>query len=74
MSTTDPRRQPQSWEHLLEKDPHTGTGFRVGIVVAALVHTAIFAVTWPTIAQSPPEAPEEEFIYCELIPVVAEEL
>ncbi len=60
---TDPRpRSPQSWEHLLEKDPHTGTGFRLGIVAAVLIHAGIFAITWPTVAQTPSSEPDEVFI------------
>jgi len=51
--------KPQSWEHLLEKDPHVGTGFRLGIVAAIFIHAGIFAITWPTIAQVPPEEPEQ---------------
>jgi TonB family protein len=54
--------KPQSWEHLLEEDPHGGTGFRLGIVAAVFIHAGIFAVTWPTIAQAPPEAPEQMFV------------
>ena len=59
MSSSNHSHKPQSWEHLLEKDPHSGAGFRVGVVAAALIHAGIFAVTWPTVAQAPPEAPEE---------------
>lgn len=62
MSTIGRPRSPQSWEHLLEKDPHTGTGFRLGITAAFLIHAGIFAVTWPTIAQAPPAQPDERFI------------
>lgn len=52
-------RSPQSWEHLFDKDPHSSTGFRVGMVATILIHTGIFAVTWPTIAQAPPEQTEQ---------------
>jgi len=62
MSTDGRPRSPQSWEHLLEKDPHGGHRFRVGIMVAALIHTGIFAITWPTIAQAPPKEPEQVLI------------
>lgn len=58
MNTDGRRRSPQSWEHLLEKDPHTGAGFRLGIMAAVLIHAGIFAVTWPTIAQAPPPEPD----------------
>jgi protein TonB len=59
MSSDDRPRRPQSWEHLLEKDPHSGTGFRLGIVAALLIHAVIFAISWPTIAQAPPNEPDE---------------
>ena len=59
MSTGDSRQKPQSWEHLLEKDPHGSTGFRLGILAAAVIHVGIFAITWPTVAQAPPDEPEE---------------
>jgi len=62
MSTDGRPRSPQSWEHLLEKDPHTGTGFRLGIMAAVLIHAGIFAITWPTVAQAPPNEPDEVFI------------
>jgi protein TonB len=51
--------KPQSWEHLLEKDPHSGTRFRLGIVAAVFIHAGIFAITWPTVAQAPPEEPDQ---------------
>jgi protein TonB len=59
MSTDGRPRSPQSWEHLLEKDPHGGRRFRIGIMAAMLIHAGIFAVTWPTVAQAPPDEPEE---------------
>lgn len=59
MSTDGRPRSPQSWEHLLEKDPHGGRRFRIGIMAAILIHAGIFAVTWPTVAQAPPDEPEE---------------
>jgi len=62
MSSDGRPRSPQSWEHLLEKDPHSGTGFRLGIVAAVLIHAGIFAITWPTVAQAPPAEPEPELI------------
>ena len=62
MSTDGRPRSPQSWEHLLEKDPHGGSRFRLGIVAAVLIHAGIFAITWPTVAQAPPEEPDEILI------------
>ena len=62
MSTDGQPRRPQSWEHLLEKDPHSGQRFRLGIVAAMLIHAGLFAITWPTIAQAPPREPEPELI------------
>jgi protein TonB len=62
MSTDGERRRPQSWEHLLEKDPDTGARFRLGITAALLIHAAIFAITWPTVAQAPPAEPEPVLI------------
>ena len=62
MSTDGQPRHPQSWEHLLEKDPHSGQRFRLGIVAAMLIHAGLFAITWPTIAQAPPREPEPELI------------
>lgn len=62
--------KPQSWEHLLEKDPHVGTGFRFGIVAAVFIHAGIFAITWPTVAQAPPAEPEQilhPVVLCDLI-------
>lgn len=62
MSTVGQQRSPQSWEHLLAKDPHSGARFRIGIAAAVLIHAGIFAITWPTSAQAPPERPEEVLI------------
>ena len=62
MRSDDRPRSPQSWEHLLEKDPHGGKRFRLGIMAAVLIHAGIFAITWPTVAQAPPEAPDEILI------------
>ena len=62
MSTDGRPRSPQSWEHLLEKDPHSGQRFRLGIVAAVLIHAGIFAISWPTVAQAPPSEPDEVFI------------
>ena len=59
MSSCNHSRKPQSWEHLLEKDPLSGTGFRLGVAAAVLIHAGIFAITWPTVAQAPPEEPEQ---------------
>ena len=59
MSSCNHSRKPQSWEHLLEKDPHSGTGFRLGVAAAVLIHAGIFSITWPTVAQAPPEEPEQ---------------
>lgn len=70
MTTEDRHRRPQSWEHLLEKDPHSGTRFRFGIVAAMLIHAGIFAITWPTVAQAPPEEPEQILIACVLHDVI----
>ena len=60
-SNRQPQRQ-QSWEHLVARDPHSATGFRLGLVAALLIHAGIFAVTWPTVAQAPPADPEEVLI------------
>ena len=59
MQPGDPPRRPQSWEHLLEKDAHGATRFGIGVAAAVLIHGAIFAVSWPTIAQAPPAEPEQ---------------
>jgi len=53
---------PQSWEHLFDRDPSSAVGFRVGVAAAVLIHAAVFAVTWPTIAQAPPREPEPVLI------------
>lgn len=66
MNTDGRPRNPQSWEHLLEKDPHGGSRFRIGILAAVLIHAGIFAMTWPTIAQAPPEEPEQVLIPLQL--------
>ena len=63
--------KPQSWEHLLEKDPHSGTRFRLGIVAAVFIHAGIFAITWPTVAQAPPEEPDQiviAHVLCNVVP------
>jgi periplasmic protein TonB len=73
MSTDDRPRSPQSWEHLLQKDPHGGRRFRLGIMAAALIHAGIFAVTWPTIAQAPPEEPEQILIPVQLVNLIPPE-
>jgi len=70
MKSDQPPHQPQSWEHLFDKDPHVNTGFRVGVVAAILIHAGIFAVTFPTIAQAPPEEPDQIIIPCVLYDVV----
>jgi TonB family protein len=38
---------------LLERDPSNGRTFRLGVMVAILVHAAVFAVHWPTLAGTP---------------------
>jgi len=73
MSIDGRPRSPQSWEHLLKKDPHGGRRFRIGIVVAALIHAGIFAVTWPTIAQAPPNEPEQVLIPITLVNLIPPE-
>jgi protein TonB len=40
--------------HLLERPPGEGRGVRLAIVVAVVLHAAVFAINWPTIAQSKP--------------------
>ncbi len=70
MSTDGRPRSPQSWEHLLEKDPHGGRRFRIGIMAAMLIHAGIFAVTWPTIAQAPPKEPEQILIPIRLVNLI----
>ncbi|HSN55475.1 MAG TPA: TonB family protein [Candidatus Sulfomarinibacteraceae bacterium] len=62
MQPEPPVPPPQSWEHLFDRDPHSAVGFRVGLATAALIHAAVFAVTWPTVAQAPPREPEEVLI------------
>jgi len=62
MITDGEPRRTQSWEHLLEKDPYSGTGFRLGIAAALLIHAGIFAITWPIVAQAPPADPEPVLI------------
>ena len=57
----------------MEKDPHGGRRFRIGIVVAALIHAGIFAVTWPTIAQAPPNEPEQVLIPITLVNLIPPE-
>ena len=73
MSTDGRPRSPQSWEHLLEKDPHGGRRFRIGIMAAMLIHAGIFAVTWPTIAQAPPKEPEQILIPIRLVNLIPPE-
>jgi protein TonB len=72
MTSHEPSHRPQSWEHLLGEDPHSAGGFRLGVAAAIAIHAAIFAITWPTVAQAPPDEPEETYIYCELHPVIAD--
>lgn len=62
MSSNPPSHRRQSWEHLLEKDPHGGTRFGLGVAAAVAIHAAVFAVTWPTVAQPPPAVSDEEYI------------
>lgn len=73
MSTDGRPRSPQSWEHLLEKDPYGGRRFRIGIMAAILIHAGIFAVTWPTIAQAPPKEPEQILIPIRLVNLIPPE-
>ena len=73
MNTDGRPRSPQSWEHLLEKDPHSGRRFRIGIMAAVLIHAGIFAVTWPTIAQAPPKEPEQILIPVRLVNLIPPE-
>jgi protein TonB len=71
MSTTDrDHHRPQSWEHLLDKDPYAATGFRLGVAAAVLIHLALFSVSWPTIAQPPPEQPDDNLIPIRLVDLV----
>jgi TonB family protein len=62
MSTDEPDQPRQSWQHLLADDPHGGAGLRLGLAAALAIHAAVFAVTFPTIAQAPPAEPEEVLI------------
>ena len=62
MQAEPPAPSPQSWEHLFDRDPHSAVGFRVGLTAAVIIHAAVFAVTWPTVAQAPPHEPEEVLI------------
>jgi len=57
MATPDRSPPPASFEHLLADDRRSGNGMRLGILAAALVHLVIFAITWPTLAQSEPDVP-----------------
>jgi len=69
MKTEGPPRSPQSWEHLLEKDPNTSAGVRIGFAAALGVHAVIFAVTWPTIAQAPPAEPAHDYLPLQLVDI-----
>jgi protein TonB len=51
----------------MERDAHSATGFRLGIAGALAAHVAIFAITWPTVAQAPPTEPEVEYIPIRLV-------
>jgi TonB family protein len=73
MNADDARCRPQSWEHLMHNDPVAGRGFRLGLVTAVMIHAGIFAVTWPTVGQVPPTAPEPVLIPVRLVDVVIEE-
>ncbi|MFV2072731.1 MAG: TonB family protein [Thermoanaerobaculales bacterium] len=55
MAIPDRSPPPASFEHLLADNPRSGSGLRLGILAAALVHLGVFAITWPTLAQSEPE-------------------
>ncbi|MCU0302655.1 MAG: energy transducer TonB [Thermoanaerobaculales bacterium] len=62
MSTDEPDRRAQSWQHLLADDPGGAAGLRLGVAAALAIHAAVFAVTFPTKAQAPPPPPEEVLI------------
>ena len=57
MAIPDRSPPPASFEHLLADNRRNGNGLRLGILAAALVHLVVFAITWPTLAQSEPDLP-----------------
>ncbi len=59
-----------SYEHLMERDYRGTTGLRFGLLAAAAIHLAVFAITWPTLARTrPAPTPPRTPIYFPLRPV-----
>ena len=49
-----PQRQA-SYEHLFERGHHGTRGLRLGLLAAVTIHLGVFAITWPTLAETKPE-------------------
>jgi protein TonB len=60
--------KPASYEHLLEPEDDTTRVIRLGFLAAVMIHLAVFAVTWPTLAQTE-EVEANRIIVCRF-PVV----
>jgi hypothetical protein len=50
---------PASCENLFDPEPDAGNCLRLGLLAAAAIHFAIFAITWPTMARTEPIAPHQ---------------
>ncbi len=65
--TTKPR--PASCDHLFQPERDAATGFRLGLLAAATIHLAVFAITWPTFARTEVVS-RTRIIACKLQPVI----
>ena len=60
--------KPASYEHLLQPENDTTRVIRLGFLAAVMIHLAVFAVTWPTLAQT--EEVEADRIIVYRFPIV----
>jgi TonB family protein len=61
MASGNTYRRQATHEHLFEREKRETTGLRLGLLAAVAIHLAVFAITWPTLAETKPEfAPPSE--------------
>ena len=61
-----PQRQA-SYEHLFERGHHGTRGLRLGLLAAVTIHLGVFAITWPTLAETKPEFTPSPPRVCRLV-------
>jgi len=61
-----PQRQA-SYEHLFGRGHHGTRGLRLGLLAAVTIHLGVFAITWPTLAETKPEFTPSPPRVCRLV-------